>query len=621
MSDEKATPAPEEPQHTSFDLGYAGESKYSADEGQPGELALFGNLRRDPVQLQGKIKRPLPFREAMAALHGVVSSDYRYVPKDRTAYQAYRRMRQQSENLSTWQAQQAYFDWLSRNDPLAWLILDPVVSVHPDRLTFEVFSKDEGAYANLSFKHDALELEGEPSCGVTNIDFSQALADSVQRMRSYRETKFSIGQQAVQVETETAEKVLEKQIRVPDTWMRGFLQVQSAAILPRETFSLSPIDLYNVLRQLRLHADQKKKRRGLRVELSPGEAPRLVLEPWEIVVPSSAGNYTGRMSRVIRIWGRRRLMLLQRVLPFAKKIDVHVLGPGLPSFWVLEAEDFTLTLGLTGFTSANWSQALSFDLLLPRKTQTGKSLEKVVKHLAKSWFDTRENIGKACKLEGEALIETLQQGCQQGQLMYDLAADVYRLRPLTDQPLDLSRLEYRNQRERIAHDLLTRKNAVKIVSENRIYGTGLELTGEVKVAEDKRDYRPQILIDEDGRVTKADCTCSAFRKQGLKGGPCSCLISLRLKHAQLEAARLESGKARQTTVLETRTYSKRDAAGKEDVYQVTLDRQSLRIRWGQAGQNLRTQRLRFNSQEEARDAYFARVDELEARGYLDATAS
>ena len=70
MSDEKATPAPEDPQHTSFDLGYAGESKYSAAEGQPGELALFGNLRRDPVQLQGKIKRPLPFREAMAVPTG-----------------------------------------------------------------------------------------------------------------------------------------------------------------------------------------------------------------------------------------------------------------------------------------------------------------------------------------------------------------------------------------------------------------------------------------------------------------------------------------------------------------------------------------------------------------------
>ena len=63
-------------------------------------------------------------------------------------------------------------------------------------------------------------------------------------------------------------------------------------------------------------------------------------------------------------------MLIRRFLPFVEAVEVHLLGSGLPSFWVLRAGDITLTLGLTGFTAANWSQALSFDLLLPRKTQT-----------------------------------------------------------------------------------------------------------------------------------------------------------------------------------------------------------------------------------------------------------
>ena len=60
--------------------------------------------------------------------------------------------------------------------------------------------------------------------------------------------------------------------------------------------------------------------------------------------------------------------------------------------------------------------------------------------------------------------------------MYELASDVYRLRPLSEAPLDLKKLEYRNARERIAHDLIARKGAVRIVSENRIYDAGLELT-------------------------------------------------------------------------------------------------------------------------------------------------
>ena len=262
--------------------------------------------------------------------------------------------------------------------------------------------------------------------------------------------------------------------------MRGFLQVQSAAILPRDTFHLTPMDLYNLLRHLRMNGDRKGKRRGLRIELIPGEAPRLVLEPWETVLTSTAGPYKGRVkARASGVWGRRRLLLLKRLLPFARQIEVQVLGSGLPSFWVMRAGAVTLTLAMTGFTAANWSQAVSFDLLLPRKTQSGEALDRILAHLGKVWVADTKQLSTGVGLKGEALTEVLQIGCQQGKLMYDVATDVYRLRPLTEAPLDLTRLEYRNQRERSAHDLLARRNAVQIVSENRIAGTGLELTGKM----------------------------------------------------------------------------------------------------------------------------------------------
>jgi predicted DNA-binding WGR domain protein len=294
------------------------------------------------------------------------------------------------------------------------------------------------------------------------------------------------------------------------------------------------------------------------------------------------------------------------------------MGSGLPSFWVFRGTDMTMTLGLTGFTSANWSQALSFDLLLPRKTQTTQPLESVLAHLKKVWFATAQDLGRATGLKGAALVEALQTGCQQGKLMFDLAAGVYRLRPITDAPLDLARLEYRNQRERIAHDLLIRRGAVRIVTENRIPGTGLELTGKVVVDEDRREYRPQMLITDEGQVTKAECTCSFFRKQGLKAGPCAHLIALRLAEAD-QASKRKSGDPRQTVTVETRTYSKRDESG-EDVVQLSLERQRLKVRWGPAGKTMRVQTLSFNTLEEARTAYFARIDQAVAGGYVDATA-
>ncbi|WP_406694961.1 SWIM zinc finger family protein [Singulisphaera sp. Ch08] len=621
-SEEKApsTPSPEpaEPEHVEVNLAYAGASTLVAS-GATAELTLAGNIRRPPVRFEATLKDPLRFREAMSALYAVVGSDYRYVPKDRTAYVAFLRMRRESASQGLWQAQRAYFSWLLRNDPLAYLILDPVITVHPDQVFFEVFSKDEGAYAKLGIDRDAFDQTAEPTHGTTNIDFSQALFAGLQQMRSYRETRLSLGRDGVKLATAAVGEVLEKQIRVPDSWLRGFLQVQSAAALPMDSFSLAPIDLYNVLCQLRLQADRKGQRRGLRIELVPGEVPRLVMEPWDLVVPSTSGIYKGKSAKVVRVWGRRRLSALRRFLPFVDQIDVSLLGSGLPSFWILRGGGFSLTLGLTGFTAANWSQAVNFDLLLPRKTKSTPVLDAVLAHLEKHWSAGAGELAKSTGLKWPALLEALQLGCQQGKLMYDLAANVYRLRPLTEDPLDLTRLEYRNPRERIAHDLVVRRGAVKIVTENRIPASGLELTGKVVVEEDRREYRPQLLMADEGQVTRADCTCPAFRKQGLKAGPCVHLIALRLAYAEQEAKRLKGGDAKQVVTVETRTYSRRDPNG-EEVHQVSLERRRLRIRWGRAGVPPRLQTLTFDTLDEARTAYLARIGELDARGFLDATA-
>ena len=602
-------------------LGYAGGSQV-VTEGGAATLALFGNVHRAAVKGGGTVKDPLLLREALSVLHAVVKSDFRYVPRDRTAYLAYQRMRQQASALSLWEAQRAYVDWLSRNDPLAFMILDPIVSVHPDEVAFEVFSKDEGSYAKLSVESSALERSGDAVVhGTTNIDFSDALWSGVQRMRSYRETRLEIGRDAVALATAGAPEVLEKKVTVPDSWLRGFLQVQSAGTLPRTVARLSPIDLYNVLRHLRMHGDLKKGGRGIRVELVPGEAPRLVLEPWEVVIKTTAGPFAGRTPQVVRIWGRRRLTLLARLLPFVEHVDLHLLGSGLPSFWVLRAGAVTFTLALSGFTSANWAQAVSFDLLLPRRATADAALEKVGKHLAKVWVAAAADIAAAVKLPPPQVLEALQVGCQRGLFMFDVAREAYRYRPLTGEALDPARFEFRNDRERRAHDLCAEKGAVKILTENRIHGEGVELTGKVAVTADKREYRPALLVDDEGRVKKAECTCAFFRKHQLKEGPCEHLVALRLTEAREEQRRrAQRGLARGSVLLETRTYARRHDRG-EDVYQVALDRQRVKVRWGLRGATPRVQSLVFNSVEEARTAYFARVDDLEKRGFLDATAS
>ncbi|MEM6925928.1 MAG: SWIM zinc finger family protein [Myxococcota bacterium] len=576
-------------------------------------VQLMADVRRDPVKVEARVADPVALREALLALSDVVKSDLRYKPRDRTAYLAWTRMKQRAVGLATWRAQRDYFDWLARNDPLAWYVLDPVVTVHPDAMLFEVFSKDEGTYAQLRIDREAFTDIRAWDPGTTNIDFSDDLQQGLKRLRSYRDTSLTIGADAVSVATGDAE-VVEKKVQVPDTWLRGFLQVQSSVTLARAALRLKPIELYNVLRHLRLHGDRKGKGRALRVELTPGEHPRLVIEPSEVVVETTSGAYAGSRSEVIKIWGRRRWSLVRRILPFAKDVELHLVGSGLPSFLVLRGPGMALTLGLTGYSAANWARSLQFDVLLPRPGGAPADQERVLETLRSSWVSDARALSASTGMSTPQTIAALQAAGQNGWVMFDLAAGRIRLRPLTAETLDPDDLAYRNARERQAHDLVS---AVRGVKENLVHGTGIELSAEVPVAAEQREYRPQLTIAPDGIVRNVACTCHLFRTQGLKQGPCAHVMALLLWQAERAKEAGENDVLR----VETRTYSRRTEAG-EQVTQISIDQRQLQVKWGPRGaERLRVQNLWFDTTEEARAAYRERTAQLERKGWLDASAS
>ena len=593
-----------------FTLRYQQPSEFHHDHVQ-----LFSQLQRDAVQFSGKLKQPLAFREALATLFAIVGSDYRYVPKDRTAYTAFMQMRRSNQNQGLAKAYRAYFDWLLRNDPLAYLILDPVISVHPDAVVMEVFSKDEGCYASLSFDHNFFASEGHVQYGTTNIDFSPDLAQGIEQIRSFRETQLTIGQQAVGLTSQTAEalpnsEVIEKRINVPQSWLRGFLQVQSSAQLAADVFYLKPLDLYNALRYLRLHADVKGKRRGLRIELEPKQAPRLVLEPHDVVINGSAEAYQGKVAKVVRLWGRRRLQLIKRFLPYTQSIEVRLLGNGMPSFWILRGEGMTLTVAITGFTASNWSQALNFDLLLPRRADSLATLKTVTSHLQSVWVAPLNEIANHTGLEVTACRAALQQACQQGLVTYDAAHQVYRYRPLTEQPLDMSQFQFRQPAEKLAYDLLSRPTAISALTLNLIPQEGVEISATITVKEDKREYLSQLKLNEEGQVSKASCSCHQIMQHGLSQGACSHLIALRLAYAEHQAKRDVN-----LITQETKLFIRRHKAQEEQI-QLTLDQRRLLIH-REINQQAKQQQLAFNTVQAARHAYLGKIAQLETSGFIE----
>ncbi len=247
--------------------------------------------------------------------------------------------------------------WIAQSD-----LLDPVITVHPDRIFFEAFSQDQSTYVSLIVDPAVFETMGEVVTGTTNIDFTAWLWGALGEMRTSRSTTFRIGPEGVEVRTSSAGGRFEKKVELPDTWVRGFLQVQAAMGMPGTRIAVKPIDLLSAVRFLR-HSKAKVSPRGIRYEFEPGQDARLVLEPWEHVVPLEGAEHNYTEPKTTRVWGRRRLKLIEGLLPFAEGVDIYLKGRALPSFYAVKLPGMTFLLGLTGWSGSGFTGTGGFDLL------------------------------------------------------------------------------------------------------------------------------------------------------------------------------------------------------------------------------------------------------------------
>ncbi|MDC0712002.1 SWIM zinc finger domain-containing protein [Stigmatella sp. ncwal1] len=581
-------------------------------------LALEGS--RGTVGVRGRVREPALFRDALAATLGILNSDLRYRGRDRTAYLAYLMKQGKRATAQIWEAQKAFLDASLQTEEQKDTVLDPVLTVDPDQVSLEVFSRDESAYARLAF--DSALFEGrEAAHGSTFLDVPKDLMAKVDRLRTYVPLSLE-----AHVALPAREARAPRSVEVPHAWLRGFLQVQSAATLPASTCTLAPIDLYNLLFALRTRK-AKAAPRALRFELVPGAPPRLVIEPWELVLECHASVYTGTVPAVVRTFGRQRLIALARLLPHAKSVRVRLLGPGLPVFWAVDLGEATLTLALTGWTESGWSSAAAFDVLMPRAVPEGLP-EKLRQRLRTEGPLPFEKLAAEAGPPKDAVRAALQLECLRGHILYDIAHETYRPRELMPTPVDEAALRYGNEREARAHRLLgdggPGAGEVKVTKVHEVVGEGTRIHGEVVDREAVRSFFPSFTLDLEGRVREASCGCPHFRRSGLREGPCEHMMALRLvqsRHRAEQEALRQTPEGRQLIHAETRSYVRREASGQEQVYRVSLDGKVVAVEWGPRQGESRRQKLWFDTDAEARTAYFTRLESLAAEGYIDAAAS
>ncbi len=525
-------------------------------------VSLAPNLRRDRVSFVGTLKHPLRFREAMSALHDVVISDLRFKPKDKgkKGYEAWkkqeaereRRIRTEAAKLKRseldahnnrpmpvglekkyercrkqyWDVRTKYGNMLYREDPELWRLLmpcDPVITVSPDVIFFECFSADESSYGCLNVQRDAFETEADVAHGTTNVDYSWRLYEHFQTIRSYRETRFAIDPVGFDVQTNEAQAAYrEEKIELPQSWLRGFATLQAAMSLPMKRVPVSREGLYALVAFLKRHK-AKTSPRAVRFELIPGQPVKLILEPWNKAIVLHDTPYPGDRAEVIRVWGRDRLRVLARLLPVLDRVDVHLLGTGLPAFWVCRMGEMQLTLGLSGWTANDWTSGGSaIDQLAPPVEPSD-----AVMHGIAAAF--REN--PTWKLDGLAAkthsaLPVVSAGLNKlallGQVIHDLPHGVYRWRQVMPVTLSAEVIGPENEETVAARQIVGWK--VNVTSDT----TNAKGLRQVAAMVDGR-ANSEVTLNADDRIVAGKCGCSYFYTGGLRKGPCRHLQAIRNK--------------------------------------------------------------------------------------------
>ncbi|MCI8341855.1 MAG: hypothetical protein HFE62_01360 [Firmicutes bacterium] len=537
-------------------------------------LGFSPDLSRDEkVSFLGRLKHPLLFRDAMLMLRDIVVSDMSQQKKERPEYFVWleqeiekrvkahkeyaphirkalqeemadcdavlskqnadlkqlldmqRNLQNQIDQYDAWKdyykIERDFWKFIKDRDYSLWFVLDPVITVHKDQVSFEAFSVDESTYGCLSVAMDEFELLQTPQLGTTNIDFSAKLEKEMQRFRSYTDVTLSVNPDGFTVDNDVVPEYVEKKIDLPETWIKGFNQVSSAAALDGFEIELTPSDMYDICAFLRKHKE-KKSPRYMKWILEPQKPVRIVFEPFGTVLTLNA-VYGGTQKREEKIWGRRRWLVVEKLIPLSKAFYIRLLGFGMPQFIRADMGTLQMTIGFSAWSSNDWVKGTAFNIMAGF---TGDGRYKDVYNLMKkerclSMEEIFEMLPKHKKDKVKAGIGMM---FRRGEGYFDIVSNKVRFRHLCNAPIpeELYEPTYIEQSVQKYSKLTFDNMTVRYTHKNEfVFSTTYD---------EGRWQSPsctEIVIDQDGQIAKLNCNCYTF-KRGERNisEPCAHILSL-----------------------------------------------------------------------------------------------
>lgn len=373
--------------------------------------------------------------------------------------------------------------------PLDPMMLDPVVTSGGGMLRFEGFSSCCGVYARVDLAPDAFDtdLRGK---GTTNVDFNDAMRTALRRLSDNDDAQLQVGGEGVTLRTDK-DKVVERKVKLPVRWIKGFCEVQ--AYQPRMTphFELTQNDARTLFRSFPKGSN--------------------AIRPVHITRTGRTMRLASRVQRgSVQLEGADRVRVLEPLIPYTKQLNIWYDNDAHTSGWELQfgiGRMFTLV-------SPELNRGFSGEGQMLSRLATGQwqtAMPAVTDFLNwQSQIDIAE-ISRSSRV-GEAEIEAaLAVLGARGLVGFDVSSNNYFHRVL---PFDMDKVE-KQQPRLVAARKLTDADGVKLF-EDTPDGPNYQVAG--------TNVEHFVRLRPDGDR----CTCQWFNRYQGQRGPCKHILAARI---------------------------------------------------------------------------------------------
>ncbi len=369
-------------------------------------------------------------------------------------------------------------------------IADPVVTSGGDRLRFEAFSVCCGVYARVDLRPNAIDGDFVGR-GTTNVDFNAPMRAALISILNSEKVGLNVGAEGVEIER-GAEKVVEKKVKLPVRWLKGFVEVQAYQSRLKPKFEVSGDEARRFFSHL---PKQQITDKG----------------SVSYVVPSGKGmRMSPRQSAdSVTLGAAGRLKVLEQLMRYAGKVRVYGGDHGV-SAWEVILDDASFHLVLSPDASRGFSgegQVLS----QIARTRSDEQLAEVRANLQwQACVDTRL-LASNLNMDLESIADVLATLGTRGLVGYDLSLDAYFHREL---PFDLEMVEQLQPR------LI---NARNLVEEKKVRITK-HTANQVEAYVKGTDVEHRVVLTAE----KAQCTCEWKSKHPTDRGECKHILAVEI---------------------------------------------------------------------------------------------